>query len=49
MFRALMVGFKDGFDQPYGFNVGMSYGSAARQLAYDLASRLGQLIGKAIR
>lgn len=49
MSRATLTGFKDGWDQPYDFNVGMSYESApGRQLAYDLASRLGQLIRRTL-
>lgn len=46
MFKAIRVGFRDGIDQPGDFSVGMTYGSQARQLAYDLASRIGQIIAR---
>lgn len=46
MIKALSIGFRDGYDQPYEFNVGMTYENNATQVAYDLASRVGQLIGR---
>ena len=46
MLKAISIGFRDGYDQPYEFNVGMTYRSTARQTAYDRASRVGQFIGR---
>lgn len=46
MFTAIRIGFRDGLDQPGDFSVGMTYKSPARQLAYDLASHVGQFIGR---
>lgn len=42
MFNAILTGFKDGLDQPYEFNVGMSFDSPVRQWVYDKASLQGQ-------
>lgn len=46
MLKALSIGYRDGYDQPYEFNVGMTYESNATQVVYDLASRFGQFIGR---
>lgn len=45
--RAIKTGLRDGFDQPYEFNVGMTYDSPAKQWLYDQASILGQRIARA--
>ena len=44
--RVIRTGLRDGLDQPYEFNVGMTYDKPARQWLYDWASRAGQKIAR---
>lgn len=46
MLTAIANGFKDGYDQPGEFSMGLSYESQVRQLAYDLSSHVGQWVSR---
>lgn len=42
LYYATRTGWRDGVEQPYDFNVGMTYEVPLRQYVYDLASIWGQ-------
>lgn len=46
MIRAFLTGLNDGLDQPIELSMGMTYSSKYRQFIWDIASHIGQLIGR---